>query len=117
MANPIVFRRNSDIGAPDAEADDLFLSHCFTDTGDLATLLDCQNPKCLVLGRTGSGKTALLKQVLKEGSHCSAFSFSYSRGSASCGLFPLRFVERTVFLDIFLRHSIGRNVKRYPIEG
>jgi Cdc6-like AAA superfamily ATPase len=69
MANPIVFRKNVDIGAPDAEADELYLANCFTDTGDLSTLLDCQNPKCLVLGRTGSGKTALLKEVLKKEKH------------------------------------------------
>jgi hypothetical protein len=55
MANPIILK-NSDIGAPDAESDDLFLENCFQDTGDLETLLDCSNPKCLVLGRTGSGK-------------------------------------------------------------
>jgi hypothetical protein len=48
-ANPIKFRRNIDIGAADAENDSLYLEHCFVDVGDVATALDCTNPKCMPL--------------------------------------------------------------------
>ncbi len=43
-----------------------FLSTCFEDTGDIKVLLDCADPKRIVLGRTGAGKTALLHRLRKE---------------------------------------------------
>jgi hypothetical protein len=111
MANPIVFRRNSDIGAPDAEADDLFLSNCFTDTGDLATLLDCQNPRCLVLGRTGSGKTALLKQILRTREHSVELSpedlaLNYVTNSQTLRFFEEAGVQLDIFYTLLWRHII-----------
>ena len=57
------FRKNSSIGAAAAEDDHHFLEKCYIDTGDLAVLTDLTNPKRIVVGRTGSGKTALLKRL------------------------------------------------------
>lgn len=57
------FRRGDSIGAVDAENDAQFLSDCFVDNGDLDCLLDTANPKCIVVGRTGSGKSALLLKL------------------------------------------------------
>jgi len=57
------FRKHDSIGANDAEDDERFLRDCFEDTGDLKTLLNCSHPARIVLGRTGSGKTALLLQL------------------------------------------------------
>jgi hypothetical protein len=54
------FKRNEVIGQPAAEEDHEFLADCFEETGDLEALRDVINPKCLVVGRTGAGKTALL---------------------------------------------------------
>jgi hypothetical protein len=63
--NPTTFRfRSHDtIGVADAEADNAFLKECFVDTGDLEFLLDCEDHRRIVLGRTGAGKTALLSQL------------------------------------------------------
>ena len=36
---------------------------CFVDTGDLEALQDCANSARIVIGRTGSGKTALLTKL------------------------------------------------------
>lgn len=58
------FLKHDNIGAADA-IDDKFLSDCFVDTGDIDILADCSDPRSLVVGRTGSGKTALLK-ILEE---------------------------------------------------
>lgn len=57
------FRKNDDIGAAAAEDDAHFLSECFIDTGELKYLYDCDNPKQIVVGRTGAGKTALLTEI------------------------------------------------------
>ena len=59
----VVFRRNFSIGAADAESDDQFLDSCFHDTGALDDIRDCENPKRILLGRTGSGKSALIKHL------------------------------------------------------
>ena len=60
------FRQNDSLGAADAEDDKQFLEHCFVDTGDLGHLLDCAHPFRLVVGRTGSGKTALLHTLTRH---------------------------------------------------
>lgn len=60
------FRKNDTIGATDAEEDWNFLETCYIDTGDLAILRNCCDPRRIVLGRTGAGKTALINQLLKH---------------------------------------------------
>jgi hypothetical protein len=62
----VVFRKQDRVGANDAEEDAFFLSECFVDTGDLQLLRDCGRPERIVLGRTGSGKSALLLRLLSE---------------------------------------------------
>lgn len=61
------FRKHDNIGAADAIDDMQYLADCFVDTGELDVLLDCEEPKRIVVGRTGAGKTALLTQVGKGG--------------------------------------------------
>lgn len=60
------FRRQDSIGAMDAENDERFLEQCFEDTGDLESLVSLELPHRIVLGRTGSGKSALLLQLKKR---------------------------------------------------
>ena len=60
--NPVI-RRTDRIGSLDAESDDQFLATCFLDTGDINILRNTDDARCVVLGRTGSGKTALLRNV------------------------------------------------------
>jgi len=60
------FIRQDCIGAADAEDDQAFLKECFVDNGDLNVLRDMDDPKRIVLGRTGSGKTALLTRLAEE---------------------------------------------------
>ena len=54
------FRRHDQIGAAGAEEDEEFLRDCFVDTGDLAIVRDPGDKRVIILGRTGSGKSALL---------------------------------------------------------
>lgn len=60
------FRPHDSIGSADAEQDNDFLESCFVDTGDLGIIRDCENPRRIVVGRTGSGKTALLLRLADE---------------------------------------------------
>lgn len=57
------FRKQDTIGSNDAEDDRRFLKNCFIDTGDYATIIDFEDSKCIILGRTGTGKTALLTML------------------------------------------------------
>ena len=55
--------RSLKVGALDAEADTDLLNKCFVDNGYLAQIMDVESPASIVLGRTGSGKSALLYKV------------------------------------------------------
>lgn len=63
MTKNITFNKNLRIGELDAEADSNLLDLCFIDNGYLNQLLDVNCPKSIVLGRTGSGKSALLYKL------------------------------------------------------
>jgi hypothetical protein len=63
MAQKYRFRNSDTVGVADAESDRAFLKECFVDTGQLDLLSDCLDHRRIVLGRTGSGKTALLNEL------------------------------------------------------
>lgn len=62
----IEFKRHDSVGSAAAEDDSQFLRNCFVDTGDLPVLLDIQNTKRILVGRTGAGKTALLSKITES---------------------------------------------------
>ena len=66
VKNQFRFQRNDSIGAPGAEEDVEFLQECFVDTGDCALLASPSDRHVIILGRTGTGKTALLKELEKN---------------------------------------------------
>jgi len=63
MAKKFVFRRNQNIGVAQAELDSHYLDECFINTGDLEILANCEDPRRILAGRTGAGKSALLSQL------------------------------------------------------
>lgn len=63
VSGKFIFRKHAAIGAADAIDDVKFLSQAFIDNGELGILCDMSEPKCIVTGRTGAGKTALLEQL------------------------------------------------------
>jgi len=56
------------IGAPDAETDNSLLD-VFIDNGSFDALVNINNPKCIIVGRTGAGKSALIKKIREEEEH------------------------------------------------
>jgi GTPase SAR1 family protein len=60
------FRKQDSIGVNDAADDKQFLFECFVDTGDYDVVRDFKNARCLILGRTGVGKTALLTKLQED---------------------------------------------------
>lgn len=56
----IRLRPGSSIGAPAAEEDHAYLNACFVDLPAVDVLKDISSPNCLLVGRTGAGKSAIL---------------------------------------------------------
>ena len=57
-------KKGSRIGQPDAESDQDFLQACFVDSGILQIALDTTTRECILVGRTGSGKSAIIQRIL-----------------------------------------------------
>ena len=60
------FRRSDRIGAASAEDDNQFLKECFVQTDEYEVLKDIEDIRQIVLGRTGSGKSALFERLKTE---------------------------------------------------
>jgi hypothetical protein len=97
------FRKLDTIGSPDAEQD-AFLSECFVDTGLMELLLDCKEPRRLIVGRTGSGKTALIKKLRDDQANVIAINPEQLATGYIVNSTILNFVLALgVKLDIFFR--------------
>ena len=62
MAKKYKFKKNATIGSLEAENDQLLIKG-FVEKDDYPILSDITNPKCILLGRTGVGKTAMIKYL------------------------------------------------------
>lgn len=61
--NPIVIKRGVGIGTGNAESDDEFLFDCFVDYPPVEPCLRTASPAMIISGRTGAGKTAILRHI------------------------------------------------------
>ncbi len=103
------FRRNSAIGAMDAESDEKFLRDCFIDNGDLETLLDCDDAKRVVVGRVGAGKSALLNRLIDSTKNAfevkaENLSLNYISNSDIIQFFEAIGVKLDIFYQLLWRH-------------
>ena len=123
MAERFRFRKHASIGAADAEDDQDYLSECFIDTGDLEVLSDCDQPNCIVLGRTGSGKTALITRLNENDSSISikpeTLSFNFLVNSSILQFFMEAGVKLDLFFQLLWRHifTVELLKKRYNIKN
>jgi Cdc6-like AAA superfamily ATPase len=97
-------KKNQNIGALSAESDSM-LEKVFVDTGYLSKLLDTEDPTFLVLGRTGSGKTAIINQIISQASFKEVLdpdelSMQYLHSNAIVKMIS----EWGVHLDIFFKY-------------
>jgi hypothetical protein len=95
------FRKHASIGAAAAEEDTKFLSECFIDNGDIDPLLDCSDRRRIILGRTGAGKSALVKRLISQTGAIvispESLAFNFLTNSTTLQFF----LEAGVKLDLF----------------
>lgn len=119
-----VFRRNSSVGAMDAESDERFLRDCFLNTGDIDSLVDCEDPKRIVVGRVGAGKSALLSRLLDIQQNAieiraEALSLGYVANSDIIQFFEAAGVKLDLFYQLLWRHVFVVELlcRRYKINA
>ena len=103
------FRRLDHIGVVDAEQDTEFLQACFIETGDLSVLSDCSDTRSIVVGRTGSGKTALLTRLCSNEDRAivirpESLALSYISNSTILQFFDQLEVKLDIFFRLLWRH-------------
>lgn len=118
------FRKNENIGAADAETDDAFLSDCFVDNGDLGVLLNTEDPRRIVVGRTGSGKSALLRIIKERSENCvelrpEELSLNYLSNSEVIRFFEDAGANLDSFYQLLWKHVISVELikKKYKINN
>jgi hypothetical protein len=112
------FRKNDAIGAADAEFDDRFLDSCFVDSGDLSALRDCHDPKRIIVGRTGAGKSALLKMLSKVENNVvqiapENLSLNFLANSEVLRFFEAAGTNLDVFYQLLWRHVLVVELIKY----
>lgn len=117
------FRKHASIGAAAAEEDKKFLSACFIDNGDLELLLDCADRRRIILGRTGTGKSALLAKLSEDADaiviNPETLSFNYLANSTILQFFLEAGVKLDLFFKLLWRHVFTVELirKRYNLTN
>jgi hypothetical protein len=108
QADRFTFRKHASIGAAAAEEDAKFLTECFIDNGDVEPLIDCSDRRRIVLGRTGAGKSALLRKLIDETNaiviNPETLSFNYLTNSTVLQFFLEAGVKLDLFFKLLWRH-------------
>lgn len=103
------FLKHANIGAADADQDQKFLSESFIDTGDLLILSDTSDPRSILLGRTGSGKTALINKLADTEEHVikvypDNLALTYISDSSIVRFFSDLGIKMDLFYRLLWRH-------------
>lgn len=109
--NPVIVRESASIGASSAEADDDFLFNCFVHHPCLDDLRNPESRIMVLAGRTGSGKTALLRHIEKTQEHVSFvdpldLSMGYIVNSDVLRFFDNIGADLDIFFKILWKHVL-----------
>jgi len=118
------FSKHATIGANDALEDKFILDDAFVDLGTLKVFRDTNRPECIVLGRTGSGKTALLETLASSESMVvkldpKALALSYLSDNQVLKFFVELGVDMELFYNLLWRHVFAVEIikRKYNIDS
>ena len=117
------FRKSDTIGAASAEEDTEFLRQCFVETDEYAILRDIDDIRQIVLGRTGSGKSALFERIKQEGQQRviviepQELALTYVSNSSIIKYFSDLGVNLDPFYKLLWRHVLTIEVLRRHFES
>lgn len=118
---PFKLKQHTEIGAMQAELDP-YLKECFVDTGIYDVVRDVSSPKSILLGRTGSGKSAIIRYLKQTNEHViemqpEQLSLDYISNSDILAFFEEAGVKLNVFFRLLWRHVLAVEIlkERYEI--
>lgn len=116
------FRKTDTIGAASAEEDSDYLSSCFVETEEYEAIQDRDDIRQIVLGRTGSGKSALFERLKHEENERvisiepDELALTYVANSTIIGYFSDLGVNLDPFYKLLWRHVLTVEVLRKHFE-
>lgn len=107
----VTVRRGMSVGQMSAEQDRKFLAECFVETGQPSQVSDIDNPRAIVLVRTGSGKSALLQHIEDSKENVARLdpknlSLNFISNSTIIRYFDDLGVDLSVFYQLLWRHVL-----------
>ncbi len=119
--NPITLRQGQNIGQPAAEDDDEFLFTTFFENYAFKEISDLSSPKFLLLGRTGTGKTAIIRRIervrdLTIRIDPAELSLQYISNSDIIRFFESAGVKLDLFYQLLWRHVIATELIKYHFK-
>ena len=116
------FRKSDTIGAASAEDDTEFLEKCFVETDEYEILKNIGDIRQIVLGRTGSGKSALFERLKQEEQERvvvlepQELALTYVSNSRVIGYFSDLGVNLDPFYKLLWRHVLTIEVLKMHFE-
>jgi hypothetical protein len=109
--NPVILRAGMSIGTNAAEFDDDFLLPCFVHYPPVETGINVQSRGMVLDGRTGSGKTAILKYIVSKKSHVveidpSEMSMSYVSNSDALNFLQSIGADLDLLFQVLWKHVL-----------
>ena len=116
------FRKTDTIGSASAEDDHEFLKECFVETDDFEVLRDRTDIRQIIIGRTGSGKSALFERLKHDDPDRTIaiephhLALNYVSNSSEIKFFAKLGVNMDPFYKLLWRHVLTVEILRKHFE-